>query len=266
MSVGWPQTFSLDLDQAQKALTLYAHEPGASIQTVSSQLGIGGPKVEGLNAWLKYLGLRDPKTRKLTPLGNLLYRRDPSLADRGTHCVLHYHLVSNPEATVWYETVNHFLAQRSSFTRNDLQSYFQESGIGQNSPKQLKSDFRLLINTYADNSRRAFNDLGFFTLQEDAIIVRPIVDVHPFILGYCLFHRLESGLRESTTSIKRLLEEDGRPGLVFRFHEDDLREKLSTLESAGYISVVRIADINGISYAVNEPALDCLEHYFENTL
>lgn len=262
MSVGWAQTFALDLDQARKALALYANDPGASLQTVSSQLGIGVPKVDGVNAWLKYLGLRDPKTRRLTALGELLYRFDPGLQDVGTLCALHYLLVSNSDAMVWYETVNHFLAQHTSFTRELLQEHFQASGISQRTPKQLKSDIGLFIQTYTDNNRRALQALGFLRLQGELIVVEGVPAVQPLVLGFCLYHRLEHGFRESTTSISRLLQEEGRPGLVFRIHSDDLRQKLAALESAGYIAVVRMADIDGISYAFHGSALDLLESYF----
>lgn len=264
MSIGWAQTFALDLDQASKALAVYAEEPGASIQAVSSHLGIGGPKVEGLNSWLKYLGLRNPKTRELTPLGLSFYRMDPDLSDLGTLCVLHYLLVSNPDAMVWYEAVNHFLAERSSFTRGDLRGYFDSTGIGAHSPKQLRMDLGLFISTYTDGHRRAFQPLGFLRSRNEEWVVQPISDVPSLVLAFCLFHRLERGLRESTTSMSRLLQEEGGPGRVFRLSEGDLRQKLTELESAGLLSVVRIADIDGISYAFNGSPLDLLERYFNS--
>jgi hypothetical protein len=262
MSIGWPQTFALDLDLACKALAVYAEEPNASIQAVSSRLGIGGPKVEGLNAWLKYLGLRDPKARKLTPIGLFFYRADPDLSDLGTLCVLHYLLVSNPDATVWYEAVNYFLADRSSFTRDDLKGYFESTNIGEHSPKQLRSDLGLFISTYTDSDRRAFQPLGFLKVRDEEWVAQPISDVPSLVLGFCLFHRLEQGLRESTTSMLRLLLEEGGPGRVFRLSEEVLRQKLAELESAGLLSVVRIADIDGVSYAFNGSPLDLLEQYF----
>ncbi len=262
MSVGWPQTFALDLEQVRKALAIYALDPATSIQTQSSQLGMGVPKVESLNAWLKYLGLRDPRARQLTPLAELLLRRDPSLTDFGTLCVLHYVLVSNPEATVWYEAVNHFLAQHASFTREVLLAHFQAGGIGQHTPKQLKSDLGLLVQTYTDPNRRALQPLGFFRLEGELIVAESVTALPPLVLGYCLFRRLETGFTESTTAIARLLQEDGCPGWVFRLHSGDLRQKLAELESAGYIAVARMADIDGISYAFQGASLQLLEAYF----
>jgi hypothetical protein len=223
---------------------------------------MGSPKVESLNAWLKYLGLRDPKARRLTPFAELLLKHDPTLTDIGTLCALHYVLVSNPGATVWYEAVNHFLAQRNSFTREALHVHLQTIGAGQHSPKQLKSDVGLLIQTYTDSTRRALQPLGFFRLEGETIVAESVAVLPPLVLCFCLFRRLEAGFRESTTSIARLLQEDGSPGLVFRLRPEDLRLKLAKLETDGYIAVVHMADIDGVSYTYQGDCLKILEDYF----
>jgi hypothetical protein len=262
MSVGWPQTFALDLDQVRKALALYAGEPKASVRTVGARLGIGGPKVAGLNSWLKYLGLRDPRAHELTTLGKLLHISDPNLSDLGTLSVLHYVLCSNPDATIWYQTVNHFMLKQSAFTREELAQYFEIKGIGENSAKQLKSDLGLFLSTYTSGDRRALDALGFLRVKSHLIVVETISNLHPLVLGFALFHRLESGLRETTTSMVRLMREEGGPGTIFRLSEDDLRQKLHLLESKGFLSVVRVADIDGISYASGSSALSLLEDYY----
>ncbi len=259
MSIGWAQTFGVDLDQVARALGLYVEDPSTSLQSLGRELGIGVPKVESLNAWLKFLGLRDPKSRGITPLGDLLHRLDPTLTNTGTLCALHYVLVSNPAAEVWYEVVNLYLAQRPSFTRQGLVDYFKSKGIGQSSPKQLSTDIGLLIRTYTDANRRSFQALGYLQEQGDIIVARAVSLVPPLIIGYCLFHRLENRTRESTTSITRLLHEEGALGPVFRLNADELRQKLASLESGGYITVVHSAGLDGVSYSPQASSLGVLE-------
>ena len=262
MSVGWPQTFALNLELVSRALAFYAERPHASVSEVSAFLGIGAPKVEGLNAWLKHLGLRESKTRVVTPVGLVLHHFDPSLSDVGSLCALHYLLVSNTDATVWYEIVNNFLDRRSAFLRDDLRSYFETAGVGQHTLKQLASDLGLFISTYTGDNRRALQDLHFLEVQGNLMMAKPVNDVPPLILAFCLFHRLNCRSRESTTSISRLLREEAGPGLVFRLSEQDLRQKLAALESLGIIVVTQVADIDGISYIFERPAVELLEWYF----
>lgn len=263
MSIGWPETFALDLDLLQRLLALYTEEADASIEDASTRLGIGQRKVKGLNSWLKYLGLRDPQTRTLTSLGALLSKVDQHLSNEGTLRVLHYKLVSNQDATVWYETVNHFLADRRDFTRENLGEYFSQMGIGQSTEKHLKSDLGLFVNSYVDEHRRAFQQLGFLRIDQKELIALEVYPIDCLILGFCLFDRAGRGPRASTISISRLLREEGYPGLVFRISEDNLRQRLHELESASFLSVIRIADIDGISYSFEGSPMDFLERYFQ---
>lgn len=261
MSIGWSETFALDLDLVQKALALNAEEPTVSNTRAAKVLGVGKPKVRGVNSWMKYLGLRNPRERILTPLGELVYENDTYLTDGGTHCVLHYQLVSNADAEVWYETVNRFLGGRRSFTRQGLKEHFIRSGITDDN-KHLISDIGILIRMYTDDHRRALQDLGFLQRDADSIRVGSVREVPPLVLGYCLYEFRERGPQESTTSVTRLMEESGRPGRAFSLDEETLRERLTRLEGEGYVIVVRSADIDGISYTYDGSALDILRVYY----
>jgi hypothetical protein len=264
MSIGWSETFALDLDLVQKALALNREEPSASNTRAAEVLGIGKPKVRGVNAWMKYLGLRDSHQRTLTPLGELLHQYDTYLTDSGTHCVLHYQLVSNAQAAVWCETVNNFFRERRKFTRQELKEHFISSGISEDS-KHLASDIGIFIRMYTDDHRRALQDLGFLRRDLDSVRVGSVIGVPPLVLGYCLYEFLERGLEESTTSVSRLVEESGRLGRAFSLKEDTLRERLAGLEAEGYITVVRSADIDGISYIYDGKALDILRAYYSRS-
>lgn len=264
MSIGWPQTFALDLDQVRRALALYAQPSRLGIAQVASGLGLGSPKVEGLNSWLKYLGLRCPRSGQLTPLGQLLWRADPSLRDEATLCVLHYVLVSNPEATVWYEAINHFLPARDSFSAEDLKGHFDQPQFAENSAKQLKSDRGLFLSTYTGTERRALQSLGLLETRGSGYVVQPIQDVPALVLGYCLYDRRGRLNHETTTEIRRLLHEAGSPGIILRMPEVALRRGLAELESAGLVSIARIADIDGVAYISQASPLELLEQYYQS--
>jgi hypothetical protein len=263
MNIGWPRTFGLDLDLVRRALPFYHQYPNAGRIEVETHLGIGGQKVQGLNSWLKYLQLRNSRTGDLLPLGILLLQADPDLSDRATLCVLHYILVSNPEATVWYEAVNHFLPGREFFTADNLRVYFEQAGFGGNSFKQLTSDRGLFLSTYTGQERRALQDLNLLRLDGNGYSVRSVSDVPPFALGYCLYDRRSQHNNETTTEIRRLLNEERSPGVIFGMPEEALRQALASLESAGLISVIRVADIDGIAFAHNLNPLALLERHFE---
>lgn len=263
MNIGWPRTFGLDLDLVRRALPFYSDYPNAERSESESHLGLGGQKVQGLNSWLKYLGLRNPSTRKLTPLGQLLLRADPSLTDPTTLRVLHYILVTNLDATVWFEAINHFLPSRYFFTAEDLRAYFDRPEFANSSPKQLKSDRGLFLSTYTGSERRALQALGLLQPRERGYAALPVRDVPALALGYCLYDRRARYGNETTTEIRRLLHEDGGPGIVFRMSEDALRRGLSELESAGLLSVVRIADIDGVVYVSDLRSLDLLTRYYD---
>jgi hypothetical protein len=264
MNIGWPRTFGLDLDLIRRALPFYASYPNAGRTETEGQLGIGGQKVQGLNSWLKYLGLRDSRTGQLSPLAQLLWRVDPSLTDRATLCVLHYVLVSNPEATVWYEIVNHFLPGRDSFSTEDLKSHFDQPQFAESSAKQLTSDRGLFLSTYTGTERRALQALDLFETRGSDYIVQPIQDVPALVLGYCLYDRRSHHNHETTTEIRRLLHEAGSPGILMRMPEEALRRGLAVLESAGLVSIIRIADIDGVAYVSQASPLQLLEQHYQS--
>jgi hypothetical protein len=262
MSVGWSQTFGLDLELVRRALPVYAQDDRSSIATLEGALGIGRAKVEGLNPWLRYLGLRDPRSRRLTPLAALLAEADPNLTNPGTLAIFHFLLASNPDATVWFEAVNHFIPDHPEFTRSDLRDYFDKHDIGQHSLKQLISDIGIFLNAYTDPSRRALQSLGFLKKEGERFTVERSLPPHPLVLAFCLYHRRERGSLESTTAVARLLNEDGSPGRIFALSESELRRQLSTLQSAGLVSVIRIADLDGVSYGYSGTALALLRQFY----
>jgi hypothetical protein len=264
VSIGWPQTFALDLDQVRRALALYTQPSRLSVAQVASELGLGGPKVEGLNSWLKYLGLRDPRSGRLTPLGQLIWKADPSLRDQATLCILHYVLVSNPEATVWYEGINHFLPGRDSFSAEDLKNHFDNPRFAESSVKQLTSDRGLFLSTYTGAERRALQALGLLEANDSRYLVQPIQDIPALVLGYCLYDRRSRHNDETTTEIRRLLHESGSPGIVMRMPEEALRRGLAVLESAGLVSIIRIADIDGVAYVSQASPLQLLEQHYQS--
>lgn len=263
MNIGWPRTFGLDLDLIRRALPFYARQPKAGRAEAEAQLGIGGQKVQGLNSWLKYLSLRDSVDGTLTPLGQLILDWDPDLEDRGTLCTLHYVLVSNHEATVWFESINHFLRGRDSFTADDLKTFFEGPDFAGTSLKQMKSDRGLFLSTYAGQDRRALQNLGLLQKTDGGYAIRPVRDVPPLALGYCLYDRRSQYHEETTTDIRRLLHEDGSPGTIFRMPDEVLRRGLAEIESTGLLSVTRIADIDGVAYTGNVAALDLLKRHYQ---
>jgi hypothetical protein len=259
MSIGFSQTFRLDLDLLAGTIDQYVRGPDLTPDAISQALGIGRRKLDGLNGWLKQMRLRDPRSRQLTDLAKLIYAADISLDSRGTHILLHYLLCSNPDAKVWYGLFNEFISQNETFTRDDVKVFFEDCGV---TSSRLKEDIGNLLNMYTAWNVRALADLHLLEKRDGRYLLQPMQDIPPMIFAFCLYDHRERHAPEATTSVERLLVEPERPGKVFGMREPELRSTLKAVEWAGLITIVRSADIDGISYTYHEKAIDLLRQHY----
>jgi len=259
MSIGFSQTFRLDLDLLAGTIEQYIQEADRAPDAVSEALGIGRRKLDGVHGWLKQMRLRDPRGRRLTELAKLIHAADPSLNSRDTHIVLHYLLVSNPGAEVWYGLFNEFISQNDTFTRDDVTAFFEDRGI---TSSHLSSDVGNLLKMYTAEDTRAFVDLHLLEERNGHYLLQPAQDIPPWIFAFCLYEHRERHRPEATTSVERLLVEPERPGKVFGMAARGLRSALKTVEWEGLITIVRSADIDGIAYTYEGEAIDLMRQHY----
>ena len=128
-------------------------------------LGIGSAMVKSLRFWMQAAGLTvegKPKgggklVQTLTELGQLIYQNDLYFEDYFSLCVVHYHIVSNPEmATVWYLMFNHYPPNR--FTKDDLSETLiktlQEMTEKEFAPASFRDDCATALKTYVGGKFR----------------------------------------------------------------------------------------------------------------
>ncbi len=260
MSIGFSQTFRLDLDLLSRILSEYVGNPEISPGDLGVRIGIGRRKVDGMNGWLKLLRLRDPQERRLTDLGSLIANQDPRMQDLGTAALLHYLIASNEDADVWFGFFNNFATPFLPFSRNDLQRHFENQGV---TSSRLGSDISNLLKMYVDSDVRALTGLSVLEYRDSEYVRLPAHMVPYEILAFGLFDYLATSHAEPTTSILRLLTEPGRVGKIFGFQEKKLRAGLEEVENAGWITIVHGADIDGISYSYSAAPLDLISAYYE---
>ncbi len=258
MSVGFSQTFRLDLDLLAKTIDQYARDPMRPPDVVSETLGVGRRKLDGIHGWLKQTRLRDPRTHRLSDLALLIYAVDPSIESIDTHIILHYLLTSNSDAQVWYGLFNSFISHNETFTRDEVIEFFEDKGI---TSSRLRSDVGNLLKMYTATDTRALADLQILEERNGNYFLQPLNDIPPRICAFCLYDYRDHGTPESTTSIERLLSEPARPGKVFGMTEASLRDSLKAVEWEGLITIIRSADIDGIAYSYHGDTIELLRQY-----
>lgn len=255
----------MDLDLIARLMQLYGEHPGVDFETISTRAGLNRPKIEGLNKLMGYLGLQ--QGRKLTSLGTLILEHDPYLKDDGTLSLFHYLLCSNKEADVWYFASNKFIPQNRRFTREEFDLAIDKAGLGQNSPKHLKSDKNLFLNTYTTKEHHALQGLEYLKKVEgsnDVYEVGAIERVSALIVGFALYDQRQKGVQTSTMSINNLLMMNGQVGKIFLFRRESLMVKLRQLEAKGIVGINQIADLDNIAFKhLDEPLFLLVDYYRE---
>lgn len=130
------------------------------------RLGLGKNMVRALRFWMQATGLTEEKwnnrvhVQSLTPLGELIWDRDPYLELDGTLWLIHHQLISNRGfTTAWYWFFNHYAP--TNFTRHEFLDRLSHWVNTQNEQGELiaegsyRKDFDCLIHTYlADRDDR----------------------------------------------------------------------------------------------------------------
>jgi len=262
MGLGFSYNFPMQRDLLSRALCETHSKGWMSDKQLAEALGVGVKKATALSAWLLYVGLRDAKTRVLTPLGELLQRRDPRLADQQTELVLHYRLASNPQATFWHWAVNVFLRRSLRFARSEIAEAFLREKDLQTNRKNVESDVKVFLMAYSHAGCLA--STSYLSEIDKGVFAAGQCPVHPLILGYALYDQRERQATCSTTiSIRGVLDEPASPGRVFKLNREALEELLRALQVQGIVDVWKTADLDNIAYTFDGRAIELLERYYQ---
>lgn len=272
MSIGYSKNFRFERALVSKLLMEFTNTPKLSRNEVMERLGVGNQKAEAMITWLGMIGLRDNKSRELTPLGELLLEHDPYFEDINTLWLLHYQLASNPDAEVWYLLTNKFLPTYTTFTYEDAVNFLVSLGIRPLNDQHLRSDVAIFLRSFISSD--AFKELNFITASDKSKKVISKMTFHkhlpmnisPYLIAYIIYdYKSKNFPNAVTTTIRELLTLDGNVGKVFSLDRRELEKYLKILtgyEHGELIDISTTAGLDQVGLRFKGNALNILERYY----
>ncbi len=120
-----------------------------------AQLGVGKNMVSSIRYWMKSFGLLNDNG--LTPFANYIFEdkngKDPYIEDIGTIWLLHYQLLRERVASLYYLTFYEFKREKNEFSRDQLLSFVRRKcfASGQKNvfnENTVKKDITTLLHMY----------------------------------------------------------------------------------------------------------------------
>jgi len=246
-TIGFYQNFNLDLQRLSNALRCVQSDPEMGHSALAHCMSVNAPVAEGFSSWLRHAGLTitvthtEPQktaTHKLSPFGELVYRHDPTLMDRGTQWILHYYLSTKrvESSDAWYVLINRYLPICLNFTSDQFQSYFT-STIGDSATNQLalSKDPLAALSTYTRSD--ALAQLHILEKQNKKYIVRQPYLPPTLVVGYMLLDWWQYHYNETNTlRFSQLCHEEESIGRLCLIEASQVRQYIIALTGLGYLS------------------------------
>ncbi len=212
-------------------------------------LGVGKNMINSIKFWLKAFTLTKTEDSTIMPskLANKIFPNngfDPYLEDIGTVWLLHYLLVKNKIAPIYFLFFNKFRKQNPEFTKTKLLNYIKSLCVGNNvnfNSKTVEKDINVFFQNYmnkekkgsiVDNFSNFLSDLNLISKKEYSIdkkeLKYSIERKTRKNLSYKIifFTILDNYQNEVSISFKKLMNDINSPGNIFVLHEDDLKNKI----------------------------------------
>lgn len=219
-----------------------------------ARFGVGKNMVASIRHWAIATGIIEDQSGHLitTSLGQRLFAEgglDPYMEHPDTTWLIHWQLCGQPHKTTWFWAFNYFPAP--SFDRDmlarSLEKLANDRGWPRTSSATIKKDVACFVRTYVSplpSAKTSYEDTLESPLMELGLI-KPIGkrDGFRFIRGpkpslrpgvFCLAvtHFWSRYTKARTLSFETLAHEPGSPGRVFLLDENDMIDRLSTIEIA----------------------------------
>ena len=294
MRFGGHETFTVREGWLHKGLRLLAETPQLLVdENAADWLGVGQNMAKSIRHWLVATGLAQAasnvvasaKTQlEMTPLGTLVWQRDPYMAELGTWWALHVNLVNAPNsAASWTWFFNSFNFDRfdRALCQESLNRHLQFSKQRLPSPKTLERDIACLLATYArsipplnEDPEEAndcpFRELGLlnhFRTSGYYQLHQGQKDIPAEIFGYAIsqtFPDARTGSGVVDITIHEAARQAGGPGRVFALTGEALFEVAAAAETrakSGDIEIAGLAGSRVIRVRKRSP-LKWLEQYY----
>ncbi len=260
-----------------------------------ARFGVGKNMVSSMRHWAKATGIIEEPTGtsavRPTELGHLLFGPnglDPYMEHPATLWLIHWQLAGQPEKTTWFWAFSHY--PDMTFDRDTLvrklerlaQERFRDKAWPCIAGNTIKNDVACFIRTYV--ARQASGKMRYDDVLESPLTELGLIkaigkqDGFRFVRGpkptlsdgvfvYALTDFWARYFPHAATlSFEAIAHTPGGPGWVFLFDENDVADRLATLdgvtrgklrwsETAGLKQVVRTIDIsqgNPLSYVPSD--------------
>ena len=253
-------------------------------------LGIGANMVKALRYWMQAVGLtKETETGKrvqtLTPLGALVYNKDPYTEEFGTLWLLQYELAKNRDkATAWYFFFNEF--HIAEFTSEDfvqaLKNYIAIHGE-EAALRSLSDDFSCIISTYIpryktnpgkvspeNNIDCSFGELGLIDILNKngkSMVYKKstpsAASIHPWIALAVIY---DQAVGKEEVGLSELLNGACNIGCVFNLDSITMLEILHNAEKTGWIRIVRTAGLDYVRLDPGHTFLECVNKYYQEIM
>ena len=274
MSVGFMKNFPIERAVLARVLAEVAKDPTISKEDLMRAVGIGSTKAEAYKRLLLKLNFLD--RREITPLAHIILDFDPFIQSETCMWVIHYKLCSNPEAEVWYNVLNGFLPDHTSFSFHDVLDFLLSKGIGSPANQHLRSDVSIFLRSYV--AKGSLAKISF--LEPDGFLRRNIsqskfrkgisVKASPSLISFVMFDQVRrKNPGHSTITIGELLMLDGNVGKVFSLDRQRLMNFLKLASSRQYNEVIAISTTAGLDQVVlkfNDDPLEILKVAFAESI
>ena len=297
MRFGGHETFAIREGWLHKGLKLLINEPAkVDAPDVADWLGVGRNMGKSIKHWLLATGLADQAeghgrdmSLKVSPLGELIYERDPYFLQAGTWWALHVELANcEAHAVTWWWFFNQFSLTRfdRAVCLTNLRSHLELTQSRVPAQKTLQRDIACLIASYAtvipaessdpeDADDCPFRELGLLTYSRSTgacSLNTGLKPVPPELLGYAIARApfLSSGGQGlCDVTLREAAGRDGGPGKVFVMGADTLFELALKAEHELGRSSFTVAGLGAertIRILQRESECKWLEAYYDRAL
>jgi len=263
VSIGFSITFNLDRRILSKTLRSFKKDPYLNERSLMSEIGVGITKAKAYTQWVRMVGLRDNKKRKLTELAELLLKYDPYLISLISQWIIHYQLARNEEAEVWYHLTNTFLPNKISFSYEEALKSLKDYEIGINSQKHLKYDIKIYLRALTSDD--GLGEINFLKILKNSTYIKANpVGIDPLLIAFVIYdQRGEKYPNISTIQINNLLADNANAGKIFILNREKLNKILDLLKFEAILDVSHTAGLDQVGFIYKESPYSILEKCYK---
>lgn len=222
------------------------------------ELGVGKNMVRAIRFWLYAFGVSDERSSSSpSELGEFLFGkngRDPFLEDIGSAWLLHYHLVTRGNASIYNIFFNEFRNTRNEFHVEQLHNFLKQRCLENQSTtyneNTINRDIKVFIANYSmpERKRSQIEDVYSGLLQElnlfdhkrkEDVITGKVLDYYSVLsnekegLPYqiLLYAILDNDQFGKAITFKDLQFSKNSPGRVFAITAEGLFKKIEAIEN-----------------------------------